>query len=243
MVNILKMMQKKNILIYSSIFMVSIFALVFAYRLVFSSGPVGVVKSYLSAGSWEDRLPYVLNPEKMKPMMKSYYKDVEFSKRIGKISYRPENDSNGFARVYHDKSEFEERSVWYTLKKTENGYLIDWEASVGYNPMTFKAFKAQKLTVPTKFRVIAKLHDPTSGTLKTFGYSREELYGISLYSFEGDYYFNGHIAKFSDDGRKIYEILKDGEAHELIVTISYPLNEDYHHIWINKFHKEGWVEE
>jgi hypothetical protein len=105
---------------------------------------------------------------------------------------------------------------WYLLS-TKNGLKVDWSAGVGYNPVGFKSWAAG--TDPTfTLRAEAQISDRYIANYEGEKFSE---YSVKLMDKYGDRYdqFHGYIPKNSDVGKKIYEILKDGQRHQLIVTV------------------------
>ncbi len=210
---------------------------------------VKVVKAYLDAKTWEERLPYVRYPEKVKPLMQEWYKnftgttsyiEIQPSKKKdvkvgGWISVRAifSRGKNGFGQIVED-------ARWYTLQKTQDGYLIDWESSEGYNPFTIKAYIVQKPTNPLKFRLCAKMDSTYSG----YFLKKEDIYyNIRLEEAKDFNYLYGYILKNSEDGKRIFDILKDGEWHNVIVIIHHYPDSVFNFVIIDKFVKEYWYEE
>lgn len=198
-----------------------------------SNAAESVVKNYLKAKTWEDRLKYVRNPELVKPLMSERYKGVDLSGGKPFLRLEPEDgkklrnlkvgDWIGIKAVFEEgKNAFGatvQDASWYVLLLTDSGFKIDWEASVVYNPMTFKAMEAQRPTQSQKFRVMVELAD-----YYNYEFRDGQYYLYSLRLTEPDSYQSvyGYIKKDSADGKKIYEILKDGQKHPLILKIRYP---------------------
>lgn len=189
-----------------------------------SKTPEQVVESYLKAKDWQERLKYVLEPERVKPFMEKRYSKYEPLEKI-KVN---------IAKQIKDQWVEVDTVIWgknalggevsnthhYYLQKTNDGYKIDWEASVGLNSMTAAAFKAQRPKEPMKFRVIGTLSDNYS----PFGgnYVAETYWSVALKDGDENFIAYGYIPKDSEDGKKLYELLKDGETHRLILTVRYP---------------------
>lgn len=198
-----------------------------------SNSAEAVLKKYLNAKTWEERLKYVRNPELVKPLMSERYKDVDLS--AGKPFLRLETEDGKKTRNLkvgdwiNIKAVFEEGknafgatvqdAAWYVLVLTESDFKIDWEASVIYNPMTFKAMEAQRPTSSQKFRVMAELADYYNYEFRDGQYY---LYSIRLHEPDSYQSVYGYIKKDSKDGAKLYEILKDGQKHPMILKIRYP---------------------
>lgn len=196
------------------------------------SDPELVVKSYLDSNTFKERARYVLDADRVRPEMVEYYKDKSFPTKYIEMSVKGDarkvGDWVGVRVVLRrGKNAFGvevEEAAWYDLQRTASGYLIGWEDSIGYNPMSFPAYKAQRPEKPMEFRVLAKLDDH---------YNYEFLGGGNLfYSIELRpqnhmfQYLDGYVEKRSPTGQKLYEILKDGRSHALILILRYPQYSD-----------------
>ncbi len=197
-----------------------------------------LIQSYYACKKWEDRLAYVLKPESVKPYMKQYYSDNYKSSIIKKdiISIQGAGyQTNESFKVVRDGS------IIIYCKKTNDGFKIDWEASYGYNPISMKTYKANLSTVPSEFRVKASI-----GTNYFDNYRDAQIthWNIMTYDEDGNVIYC-YITKSFLDGKKIYEILKDGESHDLILELKIDATEDNSGGIgiITKFVKEGWSKE
>jgi hypothetical protein len=197
-----------------------------------------LIQSYKACKKWEDRLAYVLKPESVKPYMKEYYSDNYKSSIIKKdlISIQGGGyQTNESFKVLLDGS------TNFYCKKTNDGFKIDWEASSGYNPISMKTYMANLSSVPSEFRVKANID-----TYYNYNYrdAQNTHWSISTYD-PNDGRISCYISKSSLEGKKIYEILKDGKNHDLILEIKIDATEDNSGGIgiITKFVKEGWSKE
>ena len=112
---------------------------------------------------------------------------------------------------------------------------IDWEASIGFNEMSWAAFQAVKPTDPTTFRVEARLDDhyPLFGSR----FTASTHFSIHLYPFP-DW---GYVRKNSPTGKRIFEILKDGEEHNLTLKVRFLPNTYGGNIVIDEMVSEDWL--
>jgi hypothetical protein len=199
---------------------------------------ISIIQSYYLCKKWEDRLAYVLKPDLVKPLMQSYYADYSLEPRIIKkdnLLIQGANFKNNelFKVVGGDL-------VFY-FKKTTSGIKMDWEGSVGYNSISMKAFKATLNTVPTAFRVHA-----TIGNSYYFNYGDASSTHWNVQVDNDDDRISGcYISKNSAEGKKLYEILKDGKKHKLILEIKIDSSSDNsgNTAIITKVVKEGWSKE
>jgi len=198
-----------------------------------------LIQSYYACKKWEDRLAYVLKPERVKPYMKDYYTDNYKSSTIIKdeisIQGSDYKTNESFKVVISGKT------IIY-CKKTSDGYKIDWEGTIGYNSISMKTFKANLSNIPTEFRVKA-----TIGTFYNFNYidAKNTHWNVSIEDNYKNFIIGCYISKSSIEGKKLYEILKDGKSHALILEIKIDATQDNsgNTAIITKFVQEGWTKE
>jgi len=189
-----------------------------------SKTPEQVVESYLKAKDWQERLKYVLEAERVKPAMEKRYREYTPPEKF-KVN-PPKQIKDQWVEVdavIWGKNAFGtevSNTAQYYLQKTTDGYKIDWEASIGQNSLTAAAFKAQRPKEPLKFRLLGTLSDNYS----PFGgnYVSETHWSVALKDGDENFIAYGYITKDLEDGKKLYELLKDGETHHLTLTVRYP---------------------
>ena len=182
---------------------------------------VEVVKKYIESTTIDGRLEVVKNKEKIRQLAYAHYKDMGPLKR----SYLHIVEDGRKAKNIGDwesiKVVFEigknklgndvEDSTSYEVQKTKDGFLIDWPASIGLNPMTLVAFKAQRPKETLKFRLFGKLSD----------YYSPESYLIGLAEKDTNESIVGLVEKNSKSGKELFSVLKDGELHPLILNVRF----------------------
>ena len=115
-----------------------------------------LMQGYWSAGKWEDRLPFILNPNENMLLMERYYRESTIRPseviRILLLNETQEVGVGEYAKLrVTSTGKFKDWTREFYALHTEDGFKIDWQASVGYNPMTWKAFAAQQPKDPVKF--------------------------------------------------------------------------------------------
>jgi len=195
-----------------------------------------LIQSYYACKKWEDRLAFVLKPETAKPSMKVYYTDNYKYSTITKDEISIQGSG------YKINESFKVVISGYTIiycKKTNDGFKIDWEASAGLNPVSMKTFKANLSTQPTEFRVNA-----TIGTYYNYNFSdaKNTHWNVNIEDKEGNNIRGCYISKSSAEGKKLYEILKDGKTHALILELKIDATENNSGgiAIITKVVKDGW---
>jgi hypothetical protein len=176
------------------------------------------IQTYFAAKKWEDRLNFVLNPNEVTKKMESYYeegykqsiidkKDISILKQDIKI--------NEVFKVLAGKQ------IIY-IKKLSDSYKLDWLATSGYNDISLKTFKANPNIQTAEFRVIA-----TIGTSYLYNYrgTEDTYWNLRIVDIEYNSIY-GYSLKSSAEGKKLYEILKDGKEHRLILQLETDRTQD-----------------
>ena len=97
-----------------------------------------LIVNYLGSETWEDAINYVMEPERVRPLMQKYYEGngfVSYERSVEEIKHDfgiSKIDGISHAIYKCDK---------YWVVKTVEGYKIDWEASVQYNPVTLNSIR------------------------------------------------------------------------------------------------------
>ena len=125
------------------------------------------------------------------------------------------------------------------MKRTPDGYRIDWEASLQDNPMTLEAYMAQRPLTPMTFRVAAKL-----ATYYNYEFSNAQpgYFSIHLNSIDLIPALYGYVERRSKSGKRMYEILKDGETHHLTVNTRFlTYRSSSNTVLIDTLISESWI--
>ncbi len=204
------------------------------------SEPEQIVKSYLEAKHWEDRLAYVKYPEITKPMMARYYAQLAsaFPQPYVEIQ-KPEKSDVPIgdwtqvmvilARGKNSLGMTVTEATFYDIQRTTTGYKIDWESSIPYNPMSAAEFKSNKSLTPVRFRAVAKLSDIYPFGRDSF---RQQHWSVSFMLRQSytkgsiESLGIGFIPRDSDDGKALYELLRNGGEYTVTVDVSFPNNPD-----------------
>ena len=91
---------------------------------------IAVVTDYLDCDSWQEQLKYVMEPERVRPLMAKYYKNHTFESEI----YNPLGGSNFLKIQGKNHIIYVLDDGDFYLVKTDDGYKIDWEATKRYGP-------------------------------------------------------------------------------------------------------------
>lgn len=174
---------------------------------------VAVVRGYLAADTWEQRLKFVMDSAKVRPLMAKYYENY--------------SGPTTFSRIISSITGNEKVGGWvtvkvvgggvgpYYLKLTPDGWKIDWISSIGVNPTSLTVIRASTVATPVRLRVNATLF--SDYTLCT-GYQYEiSVWRLQVSDGKGSEFV--FVPKESAEGRAIYDVLKDGDQHRMVLDI------------------------
>lgn len=91
-----------------------------------------LIEKYTNCTSWQERLKYVMEPERVRPIMQKYYADKGFSPTMRSA----EEIKNKAFRRFNGKNYVLYKCNGYYAVQTPDGYRLDWEATNEYNPVT-----------------------------------------------------------------------------------------------------------
>ena len=192
---------------------------------------VYLVQQYYGAKRWTDQLQYVLDSARVEPLMRRYYSGGYSAEKVKKSLISVDDDEVALGRVTRVDADM---YVVY-VKRTAEGFKIDWQATTGTDEYSFEAFRAEKSTVTRQFRVTARL---SSEFASDYGLTAAKYYNVRI----GESAF---VLKTSEAGKKLYEVVKDGYSHDVIVQVRYEkknIKSGYTRMFpmIVGFVKEGW---
>lgn len=241
--------MNRKIAIFLSLMVIFLTA-ISSYYLFRSEAPENVVKKYLSATKWEDRLQYIRDPDLVREKMRKHYEEGNWAGPVKFIEIKQPIYSKGqhgewasvdvvMAKGENAFGAHIEKKFYYALRKQSDGYKIDWECSIGYNPLTLVAYKVQMPKESLKYRLIAKLSEFYYGE---FSQRKNEYFSINLIEDKSRDSIVGYIKRESEDGKKIFNDLKNGEEIAVMVDIKFIPNSNIPSVMIERYIQRGWNE-
>ena len=195
-----------------------------------------VLGLFLNASNMEERLKYVLEPDSVAELMHKYYTGTgKIFADVSVINPSSTPNQNGwytlFASVVYKDKELKKRGHilrTYYLKQTAAGVKIDWKSTIGYNPISTEVYietqpqAAQDLKLKLKL-ITGQLNEKVSAASKKLGKNirktAEKSWGFAMYDSLNNFLGWGYADKNSETGKKLFEILKDNNEHQMIVTL------------------------
>ena len=189
-----------------------------------------VVEAYLLSDTAKGRARFVLDPKTALPRMEKHYRENNLSgievKEISRVDGEGDPKVGKYGKyradvTFGEGSAFRSSYVYYYyVKNTRDGFKIDWEASAGYNEMPWNTFMASRPTKPVAMRVEAVLDDYYNWDFMRASASH---YSIRF----PDTHIHGYVRKDSPLGKRLFNILKDGDKHKLVLSLRYLPNPHY----------------
>jgi hypothetical protein len=181
-----------------------------------------LVKNYILTKGLDNKLAYVMEPDKIRPLMEAFIRNnkgstvVAVSTRF--LGKRKEPVEWFLVRAKGETALSILGSADFPIRRTPQGYKIDWEAFVGYNSTPLKTFMIQRPKEPATFRVIGELADYYN---YDFGDSKGTHYSIRLSQNNPSQSVHGYITKSSPGGKQLAQLLQDGRPHNLTVELQH----------------------
>jgi hypothetical protein len=185
-----------------------------------------LIKSYLNASNCRDRLAYITSPEENREALFRHYADKKTCREkfqsIDASECTQPVDNRCAAKVVFGKSrgnggqEMEDWKRYYVVLGSSP--RIDWRCSVGYNPLPLMTFRAMyEQDKPARFRVFAELTDYYNFE---FTNANKKMYSARLNDKDG-VAIAGYVEKQSELGQALFELLKDGKPHPVVLELTY----------------------
>ncbi|MFT4548904.1 MAG: hypothetical protein ACI8XO_003575 [Verrucomicrobiales bacterium] len=202
-----------------------------------------IIDGFLSAQTIEDRLPYVRDPERVRPLMKKWYArdGVVTDWPDGEVVLRDKLIDKGryFVRLAINFPGIGHRI--FAVEQTKESFKLDWETATGYQPMPYEEFIAQRPKTPVEFRVKLKPSD-----YYNYQFSDKNVYRAVELSYPGHNEFKliGYLELTQAWAKPLSNMLDSGMAPSLIVTLRYPdilpAGEDQYQVQIMSIASDSW---
>ena len=130
----------------------------------------------------------------------------------------------------------EKSSADYYIRVRGRSLQIEWEASVGHWSMPLKAYLALGTSDPIIARVLASLGTSYFGEFSDKG---RQFQAIDLLTRDYERLF-GYVHRQSPDGKRLMELLSDGNEHEVTLSIG-NVSDDAENTLIHGVLSDSWL--
>lgn len=191
-----------------------------------------IIQQYRLSASISERIQFVDQNSLTLNRMKSYYANGISSKEI-------KANEIGFGNQVGEYTEVFCENAKYYVKKVNGNYLIHWEATTGFNDVSLAEYMSSRNSSPIELKVIAYL-----GNVYQDNYRDKEAQYLCVEMTDLNNFVWGYVPRNSALGKKLLELLADGNKHRIIVQITCDRSEDElgYTNTINKLISESWLE-
>ena len=185
-----------------------------------------VVRQFLSADGWEAKAAFVRRPEEVKPLMQKWYTTHPSKSVVGEATsnFRKALVGNTYLVFLEMRLGKELTSRFFAVEHIPNAqphdtgtYLVDWETSVGYQPIELYDYRAKQPPEPVTFRVLLK---PDAYFNYAFEDRAKWLCYRLVYPGDEDFEIFGYVPRGSDLAADLEKLLFI-EAN-LMIEVQYP---------------------
>jgi hypothetical protein len=189
------------------------------------------IQKYLLTSSISERLKYIVMDKKTSDRMNSYYAEGIRPKEI-------KTTEIGFGKQVGVHFEVFANNSRYYLKNVAGTYMINWEASVGYNDVNLTTFESNGRPL-TEVKVVATLRN-----YYNYKYEDKESQYLSILledPISGA--ISGYVSRNSPLGKTMTSLLSDGQGHRITIQIAMDQNMDANgdSCTITKLVSESWL--
>lgn len=154
--------------------------------------------NFIKSETWEDASEYVMEPERVKPLMRQHYESRGFYSKL--LSKEEIKHDYGMRKIQGKQHVIYICGSYYVIK-TDTGYKIDWEASF-YRPYSTKAMESY----PNKEFEIRD-------NIRFY-----ERWGNSCNRYLGDC---SYYVKSTSINNILFDLLKDGNPRPFLLKVKY----------------------
>lgn len=180
------------------------------------------MEKFLQATTWEQKLQYVSDPERVKPLMQDYYEvlrrqDPPMSSTRRESAFRLHDTE---VLLYSHTSSGPGGTADLAMTARNSGeFKVDWESFVGASEMSWPDFKKQRSAQPKLFRVFAQPDEYYNYEFSDAG----KYLCFNLTSPDGLYFIYGFCEKESAVAQALSSHLASGPLRRaLTLRLAFP---------------------
>ena len=194
-----------------------------------------LVHNFMTSRTINEKKQYVLYPEKMEPFMQIFY---DQGVGYNNVKY----DEIRLKDSLYIKGQIFTVGLWDKLiycVRTNEGFRVDWPSTAGFNKVNLRTFQVGIDIDEAVVRVVATLSNYYN--YNYIGHESDFL-NISIQDSKRNNINGCYVERSSEAGKKIYNILKDGNSHQMIIQIQKDLtnNKRGDVVRVTKFLYNGW---
>lgn len=197
------------------------------------------VRNYYSAKSPKDRLAFVINPERIEPLMRDFYFREAYIPGAVVQMTTPESFSNKGVAFWRTQVALADgRRAFVAMQMIDGTPKVDWESEVRYSTANWKEWLAGKEGDVAEFRVyaVADTYYP-----KAYG-NREKYFCLKVTTSDSPESVFAYLDLADLDQREFAQLLAQGGTSECVLSLKKVKNEgDIPMAIVEKVVSPSWV--
>jgi len=213
------------------------------------AGTREIIKAFLEAANWSERVKYIYQGESLRPALEEYYKKWPDTKldRYSLQFYEIERNAEvgGPYWMYFMSTSDNEDGIPIIVRVEDGNLKIDWEIFSEFQDRHFAKFIEGGIASPHTFRLVCERKSDYYGTDRD-GFENLDDYLVfevfPPYGVEGEFTEPAFVKKGSPVAEKLGKILELGELPlGVIVTLDWKaFPHGIKHVVITDYVTEGW---
>ena len=123
---------------------------------------LALLDQYWKTTEWKDRIPLVVDSDRVKALMKDFYETQRASDPLpGGMFSKARYQINGTEILYFSYTSSRPTGTLEVamLRGPQGKFLIDWESLTGYSEMSFQDFRSKRPSKPVALRAYVRLFE------------------------------------------------------------------------------------
>ena len=201
-----------------------------------------LLANYAKAKNWQEKLPYVYQPDRTRVLMEQYYDVQKASDPIsGALLNRGHYRLDGTEILHYTYSCNRPGDVLELAMRrdTSGRFVLDWTSYVGFSQMGWDQFKKDRTTTTTLFRAFA-----TASDYYNYEFSDAKKYlSVNLLSPDGLISLHGYCERQTPMATALSQCLsRSNSMSGVVVRLAFPERaESDHCVWIQQFVSDRWL--
>ena len=201
-----------------------------------------VLQGYWKAKTWQERLPFVHEPERTRQLMEEFYEKQKGVDPVsGALLNRGRYRLDGTEILHFSYSCSRPGDVLeLAMRRNKEGrFVLDWTSYVGFGEMAWSAFKQERTSSPKLFRAFAALSDYYNYEFD----DQTKLLSVNLLSPDGLISLHGYCERSAPLGIALVRVLnRSNNLCGVVVKLAFPEKAQSDHcVWLKEFLSDRWL--
>ena len=204
-----------------------------------------LIDAFLRSDSAQAQLQTIRQPERFRSRLEDHWqRRAPALSRLQEITLITGNHQQGHTYYTVQALTAEGESKHFVvLRDGHNGWRIDWEAHVAYNPLTWSEFTSRSIPDAVTLRAYA-----SQGSYYNYHFADQRHYlCVELHDPSSEAVLYAYISRETDNSRPLIDLLDRGNSVPVMVTVQHPsetANRDtqaLNQVHLLRFIRMGWL--